>query len=204
MTPLLSRPALRRVARHRAPIAGALAALAVASALTAVAPADAAAVPVVAAAADLAPGTVLGDAQLTTVRLPHDAVPDGALRSPGEALGLRVAGGVRAGEPLTDLRLLGPGLLPAGSEVAVPVRVAEPAVAGLLRPGDRVDVLSAAPEGGDAARTVVSDVVVLAVPELDDAALDGALLVLAATTGGASRLAAAAVSGRLSVVVRGR
>jgi Flp pilus assembly protein CpaB len=197
-------PLLRRLARHRAPLAAALVALAVASGLSAVAPADAAAVTVVAAAGDLAAGTVLADAELTTVRLPPDAVPTGALRAVDDARGQRLAGAVRAGEALTDVRLLGPGLLPPGGDVAVPVRVAEPAVAGLLRPGDRVDVLAAAPEGGEAARTVVSDVVVLAVPSLDEGGLDGALLVLAATTGGASRLAAAAVSGRLSVAVRGR
>jgi len=197
-------PLLRRIARHRTPLAAALAALAVACGLSAVAPADAAAVTVVTAAQDLPAGTALTHAELSTVRLPPDAVPQGALRAPEQVLGQRLSGAVRAGEALTDVRLLGPGLLPAGGEVAVPVRVAEPAVAGLLRPGDRVDVLAAAPEGGEAARTVVSDVVVLAVPALEDGALEGALLVLAATTGGASRQAAAAVSGRLSVTVRGR
>ena len=198
------RPLLARLGRARLPVAAALVALSVAAALTATAPAQAAAVPVLAAARDLPPGTLLDDAALTTVALLPDAVPGGALTSPDQARGQRTAGAVRAGEALTDVRLLGPGLLPPGGEVAVPVRVAEPAVAGLLRPGDRVDVLSAAPDGGDAARTVVSDVVVLAVPELDDLALDGALVVLAATGRGASRLAAAAVTGRLSITVRGR
>jgi Flp pilus assembly protein CpaB len=186
------------------PLAAALTALAVVAALTAVAPADAAAVPVLAVAHDLPPGALLDDDTLTTVLLLPDSLPGGVLTSPDQARGLRTAGPVRAGEVLTDARLLGAGLLPPGDQVAVPVRVAEPAVAGLLRPGDRVDVLSAAPEGGEAARTVVSDVVVLAVPTLPDLSLDGALVVLAATSGGASRLAAAAVTGRLSVAVRGR
>jgi Flp pilus assembly protein CpaB len=198
------RPALRRLARHRGLVCSALVALAVASALSALAPPDGAAVSVLAAARDLPAGTELTDDDLATVRLPAGAVPGGALRSADSARGSRLAGAVRAGEPLTDVRLLGTGLLPAGGEVAVPVRVAEPAVAALLRPGDRVDVLAASPEGGDAARTVVGDVVVLAVPALGDAGLDGALVVLAATTRGASRLAAAAVTDRLSVAVRGR
>ena len=204
MTAAPGRALRRRLAAHRAPVAGGLVALAVASGLTALAPADAAAVPVLAAARDLPAGSLLDDADLTTVALLPGAVPGGALTEPGQARGQRLAGAVRAGEALTDVRLLGTALLPPGGDVAVPVRVAEPAVAALLRPGDRVDVLSAAPEGGDAAPTVVSDVLVLAVPALDDAGLDGALVVLSATTAGASRLAAAAVTGRLSVAVRGR
>jgi pilus assembly protein CpaB len=197
-------PLLRRLGRARVPLVAALAALAVATALSAVAPAEAAAVPVLAAARDLPAGAVLDDDALTTVPVLPDAVPEGALTTAEQARGSRTAGAVRAGEVLTDVRLLGAGLLPPGGEVAVPVRVTEPAVAGLLRPGDRVDVLAASAEGGEAARTVVSDVVVLAVPALDDLALDGALVVLAASSPGASRLAAAAVTGRLSVAVRGR
>lgn len=198
------RSVLRRLVRHRALLSGALVALAIATALTAVAPADAADVEVLAASRDLPAGAALTDDTLTRIRLPPAAVPAGVLRSAEQARGSRLAGAVRAGEPLTDVRLLGAGMLPPGGEVAVPVRVAEPAVAALLQAGDRVDVLAASPEGGEAARTVVSDVVVLAVPALDDAGLDGALVVLAATTGGASRLAAAAVTDRLSVTVRGR
>ena len=114
-----------------------------------------------------------------------------------------MAGPVRAGEPLTDVRLLGAALLPDGPEVATPVRVAERATAALVRPGDVVDVLSAAPDGG-AAASVVSAVRVLAVPLADGDPGEGALLVLAATRSAAARLAAAAVTGRLSVVVHGR
>jgi Flp pilus assembly protein CpaB len=196
-------PLLGRLGRARIPVAAALAALAVAAGLRAVAPAEAAAVPVLAAARDLPAGALLDDDALTTVPVLPEAVPEGALTSPDDAVGARTAGAVRAGEALTDVRLLGAGLLPPGDDVAVPVRVAEPAVAGLLRPGDRVDVLAASPEGGEAARVVVSDVAVLAVPEPDQLA-DGALVVLAASPGGAARLAAAAVSSRLSVAVRGR
>lgn len=194
----------RRLGRARVPVAAALAALAVATGLTAVAPAEAAAVRLVAAAHDLPPGTLLDDAALTTVPVLPDAVPSGALTSADDVVGRRVAGPVRAGEALTDVRLLDAALLPPGAEVAVPVRLAEPAVAELLRPGDRVDVLSAGPEDGGSARTVASDVVVLAVPAVEALTADGALVVVATTSGGAARLAAAAVTGRLSVAVRGR
>ena len=72
-----------------------------------------------------------------------------------------LAAGVRAREPITDARLVGPGLtalLPDG-QVAAPVRLADLAVAALVRTGDRVDVLAIAPErrrgggGGRAARS---------------------------------------------------
>ena len=52
--------------------------------------------------------------------------------------------------------------------------------------------------------TVVTSVRVLSVPLADDDTGEGALLVLAATRPAAARLAAAAVTGRLSVVVHGR
>jgi pilus assembly protein CpaB len=87
--------------------------------------------------------------------------------------------------------------------VAVPVRVAEPALPLLLQAGDRVDVLATSLQGEDTARAVVSDVSVLAVPGVGDT-VDGALLVVAATPAAAARLAAAAVTSRLSVVVRPR
>lgn len=201
---LSPRLVLEAVSRHRGVVAGGLVAAAVATALGTVAPSEQPAVAVVAAATDLPAGTVLDVGDVVPVLLPHDVVPAGALRAVTDAVGRHLAGPVRAGEALTDVRLLGSGLLTAGRHVAVPVRVAEPAVAALLRAGDRVDVLAAAPEGGALASTVVSDVAVLAVPQLVDDVGDGALVVVAASPAAAARLAAAAVTGRLSVVVRGR
>jgi hypothetical protein len=88
--------------------------------------------------------------------------------------------------------------------VAVPVRVAEPATAALVRAGDVVDVLAAVPDGGSAATTVVSAVRVLSLPLPVEQAGEGALLVVAATRSDAAALASAAVAGPLSVVVHGR
>ena len=84
------------------------------------------------------------------------------------------------------------------------MRLAEPATGALVQAGDTVDVLSAAPEGGPAAQVVATGLGVLSVPDLDDAAGEGALVVVAASRTTAARLAAAAVSGRLSVAVHGR
>lgn len=201
-TPL--RDLRRALARHRVLLACGLAAGSVAAGLHAVAPAPLPTVAVVAAARDLPGGTVLAADDLVRVELPEQLAPPAALHDPDAAVGRLVAGPVRAGEALTDVRLLGAALLPAGPEVAAPVRVAEPATAALVRAGDVVDVLSASPDGGASATTVVSAVRVLSVPLVADDAGEGALLVVAAGRAAAARLAAAAVTGRLSVVVHGR
>jgi hypothetical protein len=133
---------LNRRRRVVAAVLVAVAALIVAAGLRAPPPPT---VGVLAAAHDLAGGAALGAADVVTVRLPPAAVPDGALR--GRAAGRRTAGPLRRGEPLTDARLLGPGLLagyPPGT-VAAPVRVADADVGALLQSGDHVDILAAAP-----------------------------------------------------------
>ena len=193
----------RAVARRRSLLAAGLAAAAVAAGLSAVAPTTDPGVVVLTAARDLVAGAPLGADDLVTTSLPPAAVPSGALADPAAALGRLVAGPVRQGEPITDVRLVGAALVTGDRVVAVPVRVAEPATAALVRAGDRVDVLSASPEGGQAAAVVATGLAVLAVPALGDAAGEGALLVLSADRPTAARLAAAAVTGRLSVVVAG-
>jgi len=199
-----ARTDLRRVLdRRRGLLAGGLVAAAAATALGVVVPEEPPLTSVVAAARDLPAGAALGEADVTSVALPAAAVPTGAVLSGADVTGRVLAGPVRTGEALTDVRLLGSGLLPDGDRVAVPVRVAEPALPQLLQAGDRVDVLAASLQGEDTARAVVTDVAVLAVPPAAETA-DGTLLVVATSPASAARLAAAAVTSRLSVVVRGR
>src|SRR5690349_19069838 len=94
-----------------------LAALALAlrpSPAPAVAPAS---VPVVVAARDLPAGAVLAAADLAVVRYPAAATPSGVVPDARELVHRALAGGVRAREPITDARLVGPGvtaLLPPG------------------------------------------------------------------------------------------
>ncbi|MGY1694510.1 MULTISPECIES: Flp pilus assembly protein CpaB [unclassified Geodermatophilus] len=150
--------------------------------------------PVVTAAADLPAGTVLTGASLTVTELP--TAPAGTAADPGALTGRVLAAPLRAGEPVTDVRLVGPGLtalLPAG-QVAVPVRPADLAVAGLATPGDRVDVLATAPDAAQAG-VVARAALVLAVPGPDD----GGLLVLAVDEATASALAAAAATATLTL-----
>lgn len=200
------RELLRAAGRRRGLLAAGLAAGAVATALPVVAPDPAAGTEVLAAARDVAAGAVVRAEDLAVVALPPDLVPDGALLPGADVVGRLAAGALRAREPLTDVRLVGPGLLASlgvDGLVAVPVRLADPAAAALLRPGDRVDVLAAstAPDGPPAAAVVAAAAPVLAVPEAT-AAAEGALVVLAAPPSTAARLASAEVSSRLSVVVR--
>jgi Flp pilus assembly protein CpaB len=162
-------------------------------------PAPAVAVPVVVSAAGLPAGRTLGSADLTTARLAPETAPDGVVADPGLLVGRVLAGAVRAGEPLTDVRLVGPGLateLPAG-EVAAPVRLADLAVAALVRTGDRVDVL-AVPDGAADAETVAENALVLAAGGGGEDPSAGLLLV-AVDPGTAGRLAVAAATATLTV-----
>jgi hypothetical protein len=86
--------------------------------------------------------------------------------------------------------------------LAVPVRLADPAVVTLLDPGDVVNVLVADRRGG--ARLVAADLTVTAVPDAGSggpwAASDG-LLMVAATEAQALSLAGATARGPVTVAV---
>ena len=157
-------------------------------------------VPVAVAATDLVPGTVLTAGNVRTADFPAVLVPVGAGVSE-HVMGQVVAGAVRAGEPITDARLVGAGLtahLPEG-QVAAPVRLADLAVAALARAGDRVDVLAALPDGAPA-EVVAAGALVLAAPgrDTDDAA---GLLLLAVDQATAARLAASSATATLTVTL---
>lgn len=164
---------------------------------------------VLVAARDLAGGATLTPEDLTTVDLPQGAVPAGAVAAAGDVEGRTLAAPVRRGEPLTDVRLLAPGIL-AGypGTVAAPVRVADPAAVRLLSVGDRIDLVAVSPEGG--AATVVADSVpVVAVPgrpaagSAEDGLVGGALVVVAVPEDRALALAEASVRAVISVVLNG-
>ena len=72
------------------------------------APAEA---PVLVAARDLAPGATVVAADLAVRSWPSGLAPAGALHAVPDADGRVLAGAVRAGEALTDLRLVGPQLV---------------------------------------------------------------------------------------------
>jgi pilus assembly protein CpaB len=186
----------------------ALAALVLAARPAAPRAAVAAVEPVVVAAADLPPGTTLTDGDLRIAPFPPALRPAGTAPAPDALRGRVLAAAARAGEPLTDVRLVGTGLtaLLAPGQVAAPVRLADLAVTGLVHAGDRVDVL-AATEGTGEAQRVTAGALVLAAPgpRGDDPpaaaqAADG-LLLLAVDPATAARLAAASAAATLTVTL---
>jgi pilus assembly protein CpaB len=132
---------------------GALAASEVGDRIGAVESRVGAPVPVVVAARDLEPGTELGGGDLRVSQVPRRFAPPDAPTAPEQAVGLRTAGPVAAGSPITA-GVVGttadagtPGALRTG-ERAVEVAVAGgAALAETAVPGARVDVLVATDPG---------------------------------------------------------
>jgi Flp pilus assembly protein CpaB len=201
---------VRAAGWHQRLLAAGCAAAAVAFGLSALAPAPPPVVGVLTAARDLAAGSTLATDDVHVVGFASSVVPSGSLRAGANAVGLVLAGAMRRGEPLTDVRVVGRALLGSLAKsglVATPVRIADPGAARLLQPGDVVDVLASSDrETRGAAPCVASAVRVVTVPLPDGTAGnldDGALVVLATTPATAAVLARAAVSSHLSVTIRG-
>ncbi len=135
--------------------------MAAAVALQAAAPPPARTTPVMVAAHDLAAGRQVRDGDLRVTGWRPGTEPSDATADPAALVGRTLSGPVRRGGVVGPAELLGPGLLTgqAPDLLAVPVRLADAAGAGLARRGDRVDVIAAA-----SASTVVSSAVVLADP----------------------------------------
>ncbi len=161
-------------------------------------------VPMLVAARDLAPGVTLGPGDVRVAASPSSLRPAAALTTVAEASGRVLAGATTEGEPLTGARLVGPenSRLATGdpTAVAVPVRLADPAVAGLLAPGARVDVVTVAPAGE--AVVLARDATVLTVrpPEARDRSA-GRLVVIALPEAAATAVAATALGQPVAVTL---
>lgn len=166
-------------------------------------PRDPDTVPMLVAARDLPPGTTLRGTDVTVSLLPPSLRPHSALTDPSEATGRVLAGATTAGEPLTDARLVGPAntALTTGdpSAAAVPFRLADPAVAGLLTPGLRVDVVTVSQTSE--AEVLAANAAVLTVRPADETS-DGHLVVLALPREEATRVAAASLGRPVAVTLR--
>jgi Flp pilus assembly protein CpaB len=116
-------------------------------------------VPVVVIAQDLMAGHVLTLGDLTVADWPKDLRPRSAVADPVELVGKALGAGMSRGEPVTDARVRGPGLLTGVRPglVAAHVRLADPAMGAMATPGDHVDLISSS------GQMVAADVVVLAV-----------------------------------------
>ena len=205
---LARRRVRRRVLLHRRLLAALLTGGAVLAGLQAAAPAPPATVTVWTAAHDLPSGTVLAPADLVASRYPPSVVPQGAVRDVRPLLGATLAAPMRRGEPLTHERVLDEGLLHGyPGTTAVPLRIADAAVVGLLRVGDEVSFVVADPDGRTPPSRLVDAVPVVALPRLghERASADapGALVVVAVPDAAALDVAARAATGVL-VPVWGR
>lgn len=138
----------------------------------------------VVAVRDLAPGiAVTADDVRVESRL-ATTLPDGSPADTATVVGATLAGPVRRGEVLTDVRLLGSRLAEAAAGPdarIVPLHLADNAVVDLVRTGDVVDILAAADSGGEAVpRVVATDAIVVLVsgkPKGPSAANDRVVLV---------------------------
>jgi Flp pilus assembly protein CpaB len=195
----------RRLVRHRRVIAALLAAAAVFVGLRSVTPAPPPATLAVVAARDLSAGLRLTADDLRTVRVARSLMPTSGALTEAAAIGRVLVAPMRAGQVITDRSIVGRSLLAGyrASTVATAIRLPDADVAGLLRPGDHVDVYASVAEVGQPAALVAADVTVITVPEpADDSRQPGAAVLLAATPDQAARLAGAAGTAALSVDIR--
>lgn len=200
----LRRAVRRTVLARRRPLAAVCAGVAVLAGVQAARPSPGQTVPVTVAARDLPSGTVLTADDLTVRRLPAGSAPTGTAT---DAVGRTLAAPVRSGEPVTDVRLVGPALISGyHGRVALPVRIADADMAGLLRVGDHIDLVAADPRSGTASYVAV-DVPVLALPTPADHGgadgLTGRLVVVGSLPSDVDRVAGAAATDLLSLVISG-
>ncbi|MBF4163645.1 RcpC/CpaB family pilus assembly protein [Nocardioides acrostichi] len=172
----------RHVWAHRRTLAALCAGLAVAAGLREVAPAPPPVTTLAVAGRALPSGHRVVATDLHEVAFRPGSVPPDALVDP---VGVVLAAPVSAGEVVTAARVIG-GPLAAPGEVAVPVRLPDAAMAGLLHVGDRIDLIATDTQQQTTSGVVASDVPVLALPsEETDAAgsasgvLPGRLVVVA-------------------------
>ncbi|QBR92345.1 SAF domain-containing protein [Nocardioides euryhalodurans] len=168
----------RAVLRRRRALAALCTAVAVAAGVHAVAAPPPPTTSVLTAARDLPAGAPVAADDVVTVEFAPGTVPAGTVADP---VGRTLAGPLREGEPVTDVRLVGEALAAAHPElVTMPVRFPDADLAGLLEVGDRIDLVATDPQGAGA-RQVASGVLVLATPATTDepaGTLPGVVVVL--------------------------
>ncbi|WP_017973306.1 SAF domain-containing protein [Actinopolyspora halophila] len=193
----------RRVTLLRRFAAGALLLAAVALALPLTPATGSRGEPVLIAARELTPGAELAADDLSVRRVPRDLVPEGALRDRERVVGEVLARAVRDGAPLTDLSLLDDALARItagdGERAAVVLRPEEAAIAELLRPGARVDIVTEQ----DGRTTVLAErAAVVAAHPAEANGEHAALVVVSLDRARAAKVASAKLSGPLTLTLR--
>ncbi|MFM8600139.1 MAG: SAF domain-containing protein [Mycobacterium sp.] len=203
------RPDFTRTVLARRLAAGLLVVLAGAAALRADPAATLA--DVVVAAEDLRPGVHLSADHLRLEKRLAATLPDGALRDITAVLGATLAGPARRGEVLTDVRVLGSRLagLAAGPDArVVPLHLANPALAEVIRAGDVVDVLGSGAAAGRAEstarpRVIAANAMVVSVTaRAAPGGADDRIVLVALPAAAATALAAASLVQDVTVTIR--
>jgi Flp pilus assembly protein CpaB len=193
--------ALRFVLRHRRLLASFAAGWAVFFALAAVT-AEPEGQRVLVAARDLDSGMTVRAADLSAAKVPSEVLPDHPAAAMRDVVGRTTSGAIRRGEVLTDRRTIAAGPLDGygPARVLAVVRVSDPSVLALLRPGDTVDVVAVAGEQKPKATLIARGAAVVTIPKQESSFADGAPVGLAVTSPVALRLAERALDARLAVV----
>ena len=116
---------------------------AVLTGISAAAPEGPAMITVVKAKSQLPGGTVLSAAGSRVDRVAASDVPEGALTDPLALIGKTLAGPVAKNQMMTPLTMIAARSSVSPGNVIAPLRLADTALAALLRPGDVVDVIAA-------------------------------------------------------------
>lgn len=197
----LAQPLRRFIFRRRRPLAALLVFLAVVSALGALRP-PASGDSVVVASRDLAAADILNAEDLTTINWSGTNAPSGTSPTIADFLGETVASPVRKGEPLTDVRVLGPSLLDGygQSSVVTTIRIADSAALTGLRSGDAVALIGTDPQTSEAS-VISRDVHLLSTPLADPERADqGVSIQVVTPEQDALRLAEVSMDSRLTLV----
>ncbi len=151
----------------------------------------------VVAVADVPAGQRLQRTDLEVVAWPLANRPPAAARSPDEFVGRAATSAISAGEPLTAARVAGPGALSAAGTELVAVMLPEDpmSTSGLIRAGDRVNVVGQSETGP---RTLVNGATVLSVTDES-----GVIVAVPASSAGAVVQAAATRSAAVVLLAGG-
>ncbi|WP_432457766.1 SAF domain-containing protein [Cellulomonas iranensis] len=198
--------------RSRALVAALCLGATAAAVVHAVRPPPPATVPVVVLTRDVPAGTTLTPDDVTVARVAPGAAPQRVVTTVPDAVGGVTAVALPASMPLAPALLVDAALTGPPGTVVTAVRLDDPAVAALLAPGLRVDLVAARPEGGHG-RTVARRALVLPAPADGPAGAGGGLLggvaapdeappvVVALTPDEALAVAESSASSRLVAVV---
>jgi pilus assembly protein CpaB len=178
---------------------------AVLAGVSAAAPEGPAMISVVKAKSRLPAGTVISTSDLVLDRVAASDIPDGVLTDPLALVGKTLAAPVAESQMMTPLAATDARTSVPPGHVIAPLRLADTALAALLRPGDLVDVIAADPQAGQAT-VVAAGARVITIPAVPDERVspgpEGALVLIDVDAHTASVVAHAAASATLSIIWR--